>query len=98
MREWTSLKENKDFKRLYYKGKYKVHPLLVTYLIKGRYPECRVGITAGKKIGNAVCRSRVRRIIRAAFDQMEKKFDLRGYDLVFATTATMSPTSAHRVW
>lgn len=76
------LKENRDFHRLYRRGKSLVTPELVIYFSKNRKSETRFGITTGKKIGNAVKRNRARRIIRAAFYDISEK--LKGnYDFVF---------------
>lgn len=78
----TTLKENKDFRRLYYRGKSEASSCIVTYVMKNNFCETRVGITSGKKIGNAVKRNRARRIIRAAFSSYEGS--LNGcYDIVF---------------
>lgn len=78
----SHLKLNRDFLRLYKRGKSAVHPLLVTYVSPNRLGYCRVGITTSKKIGNAVARNRARRIIRAAWQSVETS--LRGsWDLVF---------------
>lgn len=82
MNKKTTLKLNKDFKRLYFKGKSAVHPLIVTYAIKNRLGRNRVGITVTKKIGKAVCRNRCKRIIRAAFDQVSPSIG-QGWDFVF---------------
>ena len=76
------LKENKDFRRLYARGKSYVSPALVTYVMKNRAGGVRVGITTSKKIGNAVKRSRSRRVIRAAYRQVYPKLK-PGYDFVF---------------
>lgn len=78
----TSLKENTDFRRLYYRGKSKATPCLVTYTMKNRLGYTRVGITSGKKIGNAVKRNRARRVIRAAFSQYEPMIE-GNWDIVF---------------
>lgn len=43
-----SLKENKDFRRLYYRGKSSASKNLVTYVMKCKRPGVRVGITTGK--------------------------------------------------
>lgn len=59
----AALKLNKEFKRLYYRGRFKGHPLLVTYVMKNGRNVNRVGITTGKKVGKAVDRSRARRVI-----------------------------------
>lgn len=77
-----ALKENKDFRRLYYRGKSKASPVLVTYVMKNRAGETRVGITTSKKIGGAVQRNRARRVIRAAFSEFESSLNAN-YDFVF---------------
>lgn len=78
----NTLKENKDFRRLYYRGKSKASPCLVTYAMKSNCGETRVGITSGKKIGNAVKRNRARRLIRTAFAVLEPRLN-GNWDIVF---------------
>lgn len=77
-----SLNRNTDFKRLYGRGKSMVSPFLVTYALPNRTDRCRVGITASKKIGNAVTRNRARRVIRAAYSQLLPSASA-GFDIVF---------------
>ena len=59
--------ENREFRRIYARGKSYVTPLVVVYVMKNRQKQLRMGITTTKKIGNAVKRSRCRRVIREAF-------------------------------
>ena len=73
--------ENRDFRRIYARGKSYVSPVVVTYVMKNRTRSLRVGITTSKKTGNAVKRSRSRRVIREAFRPFAEKLP-RGYDLV----------------
>ena len=82
MSEILTLKENRDFHRLYNKGMSFVSPALVSYILKNKSDNLRYGITTGKKIGNAVKRSRARRVIRAAFKECAPKL-VCGYDIVF---------------
>lgn len=84
-----ALKENKDFRRLYYRGKSSACDNLVTYCQKNRANGCRVGITTSKKIGNAVERNRSRRVIRAAFAELEPKIN-GNYDFVFVARSKTS--------
>lgn len=77
-----ALKENKDFRRLYYRGKSAASANLVTYIMKSKAPGVRVGITSSKKIGGAVQRNRARRVIRAAFSELEGRL-LYNCDIVF---------------
>ncbi len=95
MKKKLILKENKAFKKAYFRGKFKAHPLLVTYTVKNRCGKMRVGITTSKKVGNAVMRSRARRVIRSAFDSIQNSgFEAVGYDIVFvARRATPSAKS-----
>lgn len=90
----TPLKLNKDFKRLYYRGSFKASPNLVTYGMKRWDKQCHIGITVSKKIGKAHTRNRVRRIIRAAYAQLEQEQNLKGWDFVFvARTASVEQKS-----
>lgn len=97
MQNYVSINENSDFRRVYYRGKSCARPALVVYAMKNRVGICRVGITVSKKIGNAVERNRSRRIIRAAFQQVMGKEELKGsYDFVFvARTKTKFLKSTH---
>ena len=77
-----TLKENKDFRRLYYRGKNRAGSVLVTYAMKNKKGFNAYGITTGKKIGGAVERNRARRIIRVAFSNLEKEIE-GSWDFVF---------------
>lgn len=61
------IKENHIFKRAYNKGKAYVCPYAVVYILKNPQGNTKLGITTGKKLGNAVSRNRARRVITAAF-------------------------------
>ena len=79
---FTTLKENKDFRRLYHRGKSYVSPVLVTYVMKNRESSLRIGFTTSKKTGIAVQRNRSRRIMREAFRLIAPELKT-GYDFVF---------------
>ncbi len=61
---YDSINKNREFARIYKKGTCIVHKDIVVYYKKTNYNKIRVGITASKKVGNAVQRNRARRIIR----------------------------------
>ncbi len=65
------LNRNRDFQLCYHKGKCVVSKNVIIYAKKNRLPVNRLGITTGKKLGNAVCRSRARRLIRQAWRENE---------------------------
>ena len=81
MQIFEKLKENRDFKRLYYRGKSFVAPAFVLYCAKGRAGRIRLGITTGKALGGAVQRNRARRVVTAAFRDLSKNI-VPGYDFV----------------
>ncbi len=82
MEKIVPITRNNDFRRAYRRGKSQVSPLLVTYVWKNRLKETRVGITTSKKVGNAVTRSRARRVLREAYRGISPRVK-PGYDLVF---------------
>ena len=82
MQAYDTLKLNKEFRRLYGRGKSAVSPVLVAYVLRNRLGYCRIGITTGKKIGCAVARNRARRVITAAWRQLLPDIS-GGYDIVF---------------
>jgi ribonuclease P protein component len=86
MDEFISIKKNREFQRIYARGKSFVHPVLVCYVMKNRKKTVRLGITTGKKTGNAVKRNRSRRIIREAFRCVVPGIP-KCYDLVFVSRA-----------
>ena len=97
MSEYITLKDNRDFSRLYKRGKSAVSPVLVTYVMKNKYGNLRYGITTGKKIGKAVMRTRCRRVIRAAYYQLYK--DIKpGYDFVFVARTRTSQVKSQKVY
>ena len=78
----TTLNKNKDFKKIYFKGKSYVSSSVVVYALKNRNNLSRYGITTSKKIGCAVKRNRARRIIKQAFREISYKLK-PGYDFIF---------------
>lgn len=75
------LKDNKDFLALYRNGRYIPSKYSVIYIKPNKRPYNRFGITAGRKIGNAVCRNRAKRLIRLAYQQSEINLPV-GIDIV----------------
>ena len=63
----NTLKLNKDFKRLYYRGKCIPCHNVVVYAQKNKLGKNRVGLTCGKSVGGAVLRNRAKRLMRESF-------------------------------
>ncbi|MEZ3454529.1 MAG: ribonuclease P protein component [Oscillospiraceae bacterium] len=81
MKYTVIIKENKDFLNAYKRGGYSAGRAVTVYYRRNGRGKKRLGITTGKKVGNAVVRSRCRRIIRAAYRENEELFP-RGFDYV----------------
>ncbi|MDR2532015.1 MAG: ribonuclease P protein component [Oscillospiraceae bacterium] len=66
-KNYVSVSENREFQYLFKKGENLVTYAFVCYYKPNRRRTNRLGVTASKKIGNAVKRNRARRIIKEAF-------------------------------
>ena len=81
MAEFESIKLNKEFRFLYGRGINKISPSVVIYARENNKNIQRLGITSGKKVGNAVKRNRTKRLIRVAYRSLSDKFNAY-YDIV----------------
>ena len=86
-----SIKENSDFKRLYYRGKSVVKKRIVVYYRKNKLESNRLGITVSPKIGCAVVRNRVRRLIKENYRILQGLKE--GYDIVVVARSSSSMAS-----
>lgn len=75
------MKKNHEFRRLYDKGKSVATPSLVVYFRRTNRDYNQLGITVSTKIGNAVCRNKVRRRIREIYRLNEPRLQ-KGMDIV----------------
>ena len=82
MKKTVSLKLNKEFRRLYYKGGSYVAKEMVLYVLPNGMQQNRLGLTVSKKIGTAVTRNRVRRKLKESYRLLESGLQM-GYDLCF---------------
>ncbi len=89
-----SLNRNEDFQRLYRRGAFCSLGSALLYVMPNRLPYNRLGITAGKKIGNAVKRNRAKRIIRAAYSAAEKDMPI-GVDIVVVARSILPEQNAN---
>ncbi len=81
MKKENRLKLNRDFRRLYAKGKNVACGCIAVYAAKTKRETVRAGLTVGKGIGNAVKRNRAKRLLRVAFDLACVNVK-GGYDLI----------------
>lgn len=87
------LNQNRDFRRLYKSGLHVCLGEAVLYALPNALPCNRLGITAGKKIGNAVTRNRAKRVIRAAYTNAETDLPI-GLDIVIVARKGLAEQSS----
>lgn len=94
MRNTRSLKLNRDFRRLYSKGKSFVGGYTVVYAAKNRFGENRLGLTVSKSTGKAVKRNRLKRLMRESYRLIEDKISM-GFDIIIvARSRALGKTQA----
>ena len=81
MKQTVSLKLNREFRRLYQKGKSAVDPFLAVYCRKNRLGHNRLGVTVSVKLGHAVVRNRARRRLREVYRLNQGRLR-QGYDMI----------------
>jgi ribonuclease P protein component len=87
--KYTTITSNRDYQRIYRRGRSLVSPVLVTYALKNKNNNLRIGITTSKKVGKAVRRNRSRRVIRAAFSHISADL-CAPYDIIFVARTRTS--------
>lgn len=88
-----TMNRNADFQRLYRCGAFCSLGSALLYVRPNKLPYNRLGITAGKKIGNAVKRNRAKRIIRAAYSAAEPMLPI-GLDVVVVARSSLPQQSS----
>lgn len=74
MRRKLRLRSREDFNRIYRGGKSFANGQFVVYWSKQRIADpFRLGVSASKKIGNAVVRNRMRRMVKEIVRHMENR-------------------------
>lgn len=86
-----SIKENSDFRRLYYRGKSVVRKSVAVYYRKNRFSFNRLGLTVSPKIGKAVVRNAVRRRLKENYRLLQGLSE--GYDIVIVARKRASAAS-----
>lgn len=102
-KKYVSVKKDREFRYLFKKGKSIVNSAFVCYLRPNKRRVNRLGIVTSKKIGNAVKRSRARRVLREAFRLLEPRLRAESdkrYDFILVArgkTPYMKSTKLHEI-
>lgn len=84
------LTKEADFRKLRDRGRSWANPLVVLYALPNEFGVTRVGVSASKRIGGAVTRNRVKRLIKEAF-RLRLNAVKQGWDVLFIAR---QPTAA----
>ena len=96
MRPEVTVKENRDFRRIYRKGRSAVSPCMVVYCQKNKQGRSRLGVTVSTKLGHAVVRNRVRRRLREIY-RLNLDRTERGYDVIVVARVRAAHTAYRRL-
>ncbi len=91
------IKKNEEFQYTFKNGKsFANRQLVIYYAEKPRQEHFRIGLSVGKKIGNAVTRNRIKRCLRQAFQEL--KTDIKNqYDIVIIARQPTKNMDFHEI-
>ena len=78
----NKLKSKKSFQFVYGKGRTVVDPMSVFYIVADQGDSLKIGLAVGKKLGCAVVRNRVKRLMRETFRMHQAQLK-KGYHIVW---------------
>ncbi|MBP3501938.1 MAG: ribonuclease P protein component [Clostridia bacterium] len=94
MKKIKTLKKNYEFKNVLSKGKFFVGKYIIIYIKENHKKENVIGIAVNTKIGKAVKRNRIKRVIRESYRINKEKLK-KGKDIVFLWNKNAKITDAN---
>lgn len=82
------LHENSQFQAVYRTGRSVANRMAVLHLVPNGQATSRIGFAGGKRLGNAVVRNRVKRLLREAYRLNQSRL-LPGFDMVLVGRQSM---------
>ena len=82
LRPAERLRHPREFQEVFQHGKKLVAPTFILYLLPTSASHSRLGLAVSKRVGNAVVRNRIKRLLRELF-RRHKGLLQPGYDVVF---------------
>lgn len=97
MKKAYRVKKNSEFQAIIQSGKsFANREFVIYYKEKQDQTHFRVGISVGKKLGNAVTRNRLKRLIREAFRELDHNI-VRNVDIIIIARRNSVDLSYDRV-
>ncbi len=97
MKKIFRIKDNDEFQHVFKHGKsFANRQLVIYYIKKSEQQHFRIGVSVGKKIGNAVMRNQIKRYLRQAFHELDEKV-LPTYDIVIIARQPTRKMNFHEV-
>jgi len=88
------LRKSSDFQRIFSRGKRIATRNFVIYLLPNRLPSSRLGIQVKARIGPAVRRNYIKRMVREIFRKMKHEFR-QSFDFIFIAETGMREMEYH---
>lgn len=93
---YESLRNTRQFNFVYKRGKSIVNKYIVMYYKKNDLGYNQVGFSVSKKVGKAVVRNHVKRLMKESFRLNSEKIK-NGYDIVFVARVRLNSSSFNEV-
>ncbi|MBN1486247.1 MAG: ribonuclease P protein component [Anaerolineae bacterium] len=90
------LRRPAEFRRVWATGRSWAHPLFILWAVPNNLTQTRIGLTASRKVGNAVARNRARRLLREAA-RLLYPYIPAGWDIVLVARGYLLAASAPQV-